>query len=668
MKDTPVNQHFNQLTMTSEWISSIELGQFKIGLRYQQTNGWNTIWFEDNMEDISPPTNFSNILKNIPHQAGLILETKVDPGCSVIYAYFGEIWKEFDSEYSIELYKDISYSGNNVVWMSNENNNSSNNFSSFIGSYWGVANLQFSLMTQNKEIIFESTEKAFSRVIKAGFDLWRESVYKHIFSNLTQLGEKVDLTAPTYKFGSLLERQLPKYEDSNVSDILGIYFRIETYLKEYRKAVLLILSRPASRILEDIKYVDLNSGQLADFYKKTPNYKFQHIEKLILTARGPLPSAFVALVQYVSYDIAENRFIVTSINFITRYLSVIIKSISKYILKKESQLVTLLMHRTPQSSPSIHLQNLEKQISQHKNVNTSLINLSEELLRRASKFREVYNISTIDELLHESEITYYDHRYGMLSTLHHSIVSELTTNVYNPKKIPFQVAPFNELYQYWSLKIVAKTLTNNTIGFVIDRWGEKDALYNKPHDNSIYCELSHPQFPSLKLELWYEKIYPKYTERHNNGATFGQLDDPRRWNTSNYSRKDRPDISLEFWHPNFHNGQFPLILTLDPTINKGSQRALVKKYGYLESIRCFDRSFDDNRNRAMKIVMASWSIFPGNSNQHLNIEPRGNTNYINLEYSKGNIFLTPHNVNQFDISLKEIIQNTIFHKLGIELL
>ena len=68
----------------------------------------------------------------------------------------------------------------------------------------------------------------------------------------------------------------------------------------------------------------------------------------------------------------------------------------------------------------------------------------------------------------------------------------------------------------------------------------------------------------------------------------------------------------------------------------------------------------------MKIVLASWAIYPGRNNNQLCMDPKGDTSYINTEYSRGNLYLVPENILELETSIKEIIQNTILNKLKLE--
>jgi hypothetical protein len=524
--------------------------------------------------------------------------------------------------------------------------------------------MELSLLNSLKVPFYESEDEPFIRRLQVGFDTWRENVYKGIFRSLSELGEKVDLTAPLYRFGSLTELANLARGQAKGSKVLEAYFRIEAFLKEYRGVVRSIMDRPASKVVEGKKNFRLETHELNSFRFSQQILHYHHIEKSSIVGRAVLPTSFVASVQEETYNIHENQFLVSSVRKIAFYLETIISGIENYLEAKHNIYQENITHSSRSLPPSIHMSNLAKQIDQHEKIRNILFQYSELLKRSIRIFQQNLGVEFSDFVTFESEIFYYDVRYATLVALHRSIEKSLHSEYINPDSIPFQVASFSELYQYWSLKAVGKALQDAIVGFVIKDMGEQDPFYSKALDGKIYCTFVHPQIADLEVKVWYEKIYSKCSERHNTGDTYGQMDDQSRWGNGRYNQKDRPDISLEFWHPSFMNGLFPLIITLDPTINKGSEWALGKKYGYLDSIRCFDPQ-KDRRGRARKLVKAAWAIYPGRNQNHPPIEPKGDDEQDHLEYSRGNLNLNPQNQAALAASLKEIIEYTVFHEMDL---
>ncbi len=234
--------------------------------------------------------------------------------------------------------------------------------------------------------------------------------------------------------------------------------------------------------------------------------------------------------------------------------------------------------------------------------------------------------------------------------------------------MPFQVAAFNQLYQHWCLLCVVDSLQDPKIGFVIQKHGSLDPFYELPLENAIFCQLIHPKFPGLKVDIWNERRYPFYSKRKRNSVQYGYMDNDRKRGGVEGKFKHRPDISIEIWHNGFTSGQFPQIVTLDPTITKGRQESLERKYLYLDNIRCFDSRRDYRNGEALHLVRAAWAIFPGRNRRHESIEARGSARRgRDEEFSAGNICLFPGNEGDLVDSLKDILQYTVLDGLKLSL-
>jgi hypothetical protein len=84
------------------WFRSIDLGEFRIGFKFQRENRWRFEWFLGTDSELMPPLNFPNIFRNVPHGAALVVEAKLRVSDNVLYIYFGDVRREFDQEYSVK--------------------------------------------------------------------------------------------------------------------------------------------------------------------------------------------------------------------------------------------------------------------------------------------------------------------------------------------------------------------------------------------------------------------------------------------------------------------------------------------------------------------------------------------------------------------------------------
>lgn len=647
--------------------SSIELGEFRLGIRYKDSSGWKEAWLLGDDKKLYPEPLEGHILHPLPKEALLVIESKSRYPEKKLYAYFGKPAEPYDSDMGVELAADSVSSPGFSRWIS-DNSRSEESLAHFASNYWGVADLTLHILNSAKFPIHEDAEMIFTRTISVGYDEWRTQIHDWINNKLSRLGEKASVVSPLHTLGALVESLLSFPKPASDYSSLEQFYLIEAFFDHYITLLRAIAARPCSKIEKRLSFVSLGDGDFNILDLDHSGVEIVGVESFRSNQRTMHPVAYWGSVPFENFDIPENRFVSYSCLEIGKIITHISGSISSYVRTKISVRDEFQRMRR-NTDTGIHISNIEKDIADHEAALRQLEMKKSLLENVAVSMRHRYEIGHSRHLVLDSEILHYDGRYSQLRALHFLFLHSISTAVISKEEMPFQVVAFNQLYQHYVLLCTVQALLDNRIGFEIQDRGLHDPLYGRPLENAIYCKLVHPKFPGLRLEVWNERRYPYYRDRSINRATYGYMDDDRKRGGAGGLDKHRPDISLELWHNGIHEGKFPKIVTLDATISKGNQDVLSRKYTYFDNIRCFDSAYEISRGLALPLVMAAWAVYPGRNKNEGAIDTRGSTRHgPESEYSMGNICLHPKNEHEFVNSIRDILQYTILDSLNLDFL
>ena len=573
-----------------------------------------------------------NITENILKSSkNLEFVVRIDKPCystppTHLFLYLGSnILRKWDADYAIRLEIKYDFLGQ-PIWEANRDD-----IDRIRKEFWCAATAQVTLCNDKKIPILDSDEKDIKTSIQLNYDPWNRAVYDAVISGLESLNQQANITTP---FEQMAKIARMAREEAGNSKILALYLRIQNLIPVFNRCVEEILKKPAQRLKSEICFYSTSYALSLDYQyqlssKASTLVSVQQFEKL---NSHFYPTAFSAIDNKITSDIEENHFVLQCVRQVQSYLELVRLEIQEYV-----DVVRDIANKT---HTGIHKRQLNQDVQRHEEKLQEVVEYIQQCNFYRSNFpvRETASSSSLMSLA--SELLYYDQRYSNIWKLAAKIDDLVKFTDTSEDAIPFQIAPFHEVYHKWCLLKILNALEE--LDFVKVAEGSVTPLYGNPQFNSLVCEMLHPQNPGLRLKIFFER---KYSFINNTNAQWEYgFWQPLQKTLPPQDWKHTPDICLEF-----HDGssKYPSLFTLDPTL--GKYDFWQAKYKYRDTLRV------NVPPKSRAIVKAAWAISPGSpSNGH---EP-----YLDesTDFSKGAIILnhTSTSQNQLKETLHEIISTT----------
>jgi hypothetical protein len=462
-------------------------------------------------------------------------------------------------------------------------------------------------------------------------DEWYEAMYHEILERLSEDRIEARLTSSFSLFSQALERARDRAEGSSS---LELYYRLKRILKEYERALTRILRDPATQVAPQVSYFEIEPEEAAQFYrsrgKQVQVHKAHGVSHL---HDNPVPLSFVGSEPVRSLDNEANRFAARSVQKVQSLIQKVGQSLSGYVESQRAANRRFLAQEKGNTTRSPIYRNRERSIKRHEKKAERLLNAKKRFAHYAQKIPVTQTARRTNGI---SAVMYYDTRYAKLRRFTNLLDFTLRFVDTNESAIPFEVDAFHALYERWCFIQVVEALRD--IGFSFERDGEPRTtpFYRHPDPHCCNCTMWSERAPGARMEVWYERRYPKYNSseprlygletRYQEGRTSYSKVRSDEW-----SPKVTPDIALEFIDEQ-SSSQVPEVVTLDPTLGGVHE----SKYEYRDAIRCFQETEPYSRE-SRRIVRAAWGIHPGSDEEV--------DHYYSLDqhddYSKGFIVLRP---------------------------
>ena len=478
-------------------------------------------------------------------------------------------------------------------------------------------------MDERRPITRLETGADLSTKVRFGSDGWTQALYHRTLEELNQdLGTLAADITSSFELQALAR---DAQDRAGGSEPLELYYRLKFVLRDYEALLADIVARPGRRLRHRVQHLALHPSAATQFHRENRGrYVIGRTEAAAPVGGRRVPVRFQALEICASTEVASARFIERSAGRVAGWIRDIESAIEDYVQAEHESLDTFLaLHGRNATAESYHQTARQKElIEAHRAAAGSLRETRTRLRRRVAGISPSDGSSgEVD--LGDSAILSLDPRYSELRRLSLRLLERIRFANYSPEAFPFEVEPWNVLYERWCLVRVVDALRK--LGF-------KDAgtpemrgalLYNRPIANRVYQTFTHPALPGERLEVWFARRYPipqaagymfgLETRTQNHRTTY-----PHVSNGIPLARAKRtPDITLEFYPD---GEQVPRIVTLDPTLSLDSD-VHAEKYEYRESIRSFVAVDPDDR-QSLRIVKAAWAICPGEPNPAAYLSPR----------------------------------------------
>jgi hypothetical protein len=527
-------------------------------------------------------------------------ESLSEPFPDTLYAYFGsrtDVAGEFElsggvpeSRFLVTLHYDEDRGRTNENQWASRESDDEKTFGGFYARFWGVADLELTLLKGNDyQAVRLSNGEVAGGSLPIKYDNWRSHVYKRILEQFA-VEQKADVTAPIKGLASLKERSRKAFERSGESRLVELYILLEDVLEEFLRTARAVLQRPASRLKHEPEHVDFAGEDLSGHHHAQGSARALSVERVRKMNFRSVPVAFTRMRSRNSHDIPENRFLLSAISDVGSKIDEVIDYQQKRLepLKDTRQ---RFEDRRPgdKYKKSQHWKNVDWDIERREKVLRQLKDSRRGIADLGASLRRL-GVGQRKATSAESEIFYYDPRYARLRTLRAKIDRSLEGGQINSETVEFTLGAFSKLYARWCFHKIVGALQD--IGFEAPEVSAETLSRRQPEEDEKYCTMKYGDNSSLRVDVWYERRYKFFSEeeekQHDSGrpryydpdmehygfmyrdASRGFAEDEDGEDENNYDH--RPDISLEFWHPNFLDGRFPLILTFDPTTSRGKKQ------------------------------------------------------------------------------------------------
>jgi hypothetical protein len=584
--------------------------------------------FNEHDKDIT-----ENILKSNRNLEFII---RIDNPCysnppTHLFLYLGSnILRKWDADYAIQL--EVKYDFyEQPIWEANKDD-----IDRIRKEFWCAATAQVTLCNDKKIPILASDEKDIKTSIQLSYDPWSRAVYDTVVSGLESLNQQANITTPFEQMANIARMAR---EEAGDSKILALYLRIQNLIPVFNRCVEEILKKPAQRLRSEICFYSTNYALSLDYQHQlslkastlVSVHQFERINSHFY------PTAFSAIDNKITSEIEENYFVLQCVKQVQSYLELVRFEIQEYV-----DLVRDIANKT---HAGIHKRQLNQDVQRHEEKLQEVVEYIQQCNYYRSRFPVRENASPSSLINLASELLYYDQRYSNIWKLAAKIDDLIKFADTSEDAIPFQIAPFHEVYHKWCLLKTVDALEK--LDFVKVAKGSVTPLYGNPQFNSLVCEMLHSQNPGLRLKVFFERKYPFINSTHAQWEygfwrPLQRTLPPQDW-------KHTPDICLEF-----HDGisKYPSLFTLDPTL--GGYKTWQAKYKYRDTLRV------NVIPKPKAIVKAAWAISPGSPNN--GYEP-----YLDesADFSKGAIILNHTSTSQSQLkeTLCEIISTTGLAKL-----
>ena len=654
--------------MAKEFVNTQSLGEIRIGIKPHTGSESQTVWFRWEENRLSLPDG------EALYGGGkeLVLETEKKPdskyGTPLLFAYFGEkevfsqgtLSSAIEQDYIIRFYlvRDNASPPLPYRWDTRKDRDTREpDFREFYASYWGIGDAQLTLGRNGNEPVRDTKGEIVSGALSVDFDEWRSQVFKRVLKDVS-LAQRADITAPVKGIESLEERSRKALKKAGDSRAFELYFLLEDVLEKFIDFVQTIVQQPHSRLKKTVDRVGLERENIEEYHQRSHAGRPLNVEQGIRVNYQVLPSVFSRSTVRNTYDVAENRYLLHVLGKVRGYVDDVVRLHEKHLEKLKTKELEFAERRGRDPDAlerDTHYQNVKKDVRKRREKIARLKQTKQEL-SIFSGMLQSYGVKAQMPSEISTEVFYYDRRYALVRTLHDKIERSLMGSLLNEDTVELSISPFSNLYAQWCLRKVVEALRSETLGFeMISK--AKSSMLDRPDEDERYRRLRSSKDPDLKVDVWYERRYPfaNGKEKHGYGIipsrqiSMTEEDEDPSW-------AHRPDISLEFWHPDFLDRKYPLIVTLDPTISR-HERRLRAKGVYADNIVCFDVERYSNRDgEARSLVRAAWALYPGKKEQPLRKWS------IDDEYSRGYVTLHPDSEEQFTETLRKIIDRRVIER------
>lgn len=574
-----------------------------------------------------------NTTENLFRNHGKTLDFSLiveNPIVSIFYIYLGEnIFNNWDEDYVIKLESELTHS-DETYYRANEKD-----AQKILTNFWCAGSVKITLCDGEKSPVLTREGNYLQTVIGLDYDPWYRLVYDGIRDdlNLNYFNQRIDITTPFKELAHIAEIAR---QNGNNSEITALYYRIKNLIPELKKIITAIIKNPASKAIRTIKshYLE-NNLAVEQYFINIQSQDFLAVHTVQKVGNQIYPNSFVTSDIKISQDLPENQIVAICIKQIIEHIQTIKNELIKYINDVENNAKKIY-------NKSIHYNNLQNDIQKHKQVQLE-IEKSLNCFKNYQRYFPIVNHQYFSNYLNlASELLYYDNRYATIWKILNKINKYLKYVDTSEKAIPFQVAPFCEVYERWCLFKIVGALQE--LGFAEIEQGKNTPFYHNPRFNSLFRLLQHPNHSAITLQVFYEKKYKKIDDNSDDNSVGWYYNSSRSFEPLN--KKHTPDIALEF------NGfnHYPIIITFDATLGSSSQ-ICSEKYVYKKTIRV--KQGTDFKH----IVKAAWAIAPGQ--QFQNDLPH----YIDQDenFSEGTIILNhdPESQKSLKNTLKKIIDHHI---------
>lgn len=636
--------------MSEEKASVIQsnVGPLQFGLRYKEGGIPQTYWFTFDDSDIER----SREILSEDRELKFDVKCASPPEGVNFYVHLGRNLNtcEAEDDLSIRLRRDTpSRWRPKTGWIDEDTPSDVERIKCF---HWRAAYARATLCKgPGDPVCFEDGTPVQTKIALGYPDEWYENMYHTLLERLSADRPEANLTSSFSLFLHSLKRARERAEGSSA---LELYYRLQRILKAYEQSLTRILRNPSTQISPKVSFFDVDPEQASQFYAGGREVQIHEAHEVTVRNGTPVPLSFVGSEAEHSLDNEANRFAARSIRKVRKLIRKVEDSLIDYIESEKNANKRFLAQENGSTNSPIY-QKREKSIVRHQE---KADRVSQAKKRFGHYAQKLPGDGTMPQTATTSAAMYYDTRYAKLRQLTNLLDFTLRFVDTDESSVPFEVDAFHALYERWCFVKVVEALTE--IGFSFGRNGEPETVpfYHHPVPHQCNCKMWSDRTPGVKLEVWYERRYPKYKSgekqlygletRYREGRTSYKHVNPNNWKP-----KVTPDITLEF-KDQHSSSPVPEIVTLDPTLGEVKP----SKYEYLEAIRAFNET-EPNSRESKRIVRAAWGIHPGPNRQDLD-------SYIEIDqkndYSKGFIRLRP--TEGSTNSLPEILDQ-ILHEVGL---
>lgn len=580
-----------------------------------------------------------------------------------VHLYFGSKYRPFDNSLAIKLELQPDSFGV-AIFKSNTFQDSGNGVSAFFGRFWGTATLEMHIRIGNRFVSFANEEGIKRFHLRMQTSKLHQKIYDSIITQLEASYGNLDPFSPMLR-GTKAPTAVSDGRTSSLKPI-ELYLKIQNSITELLSVLAAILQNPIKRSCSELSEFDLSNHEVIDVIHVNAMIETYQVTGVSLIGNRRLISSVVASILNNTALTPENLFVfncITSIFYEIKHLG---HAFSEYIKQLESTKIRF-ESLTSNFRNQLHWQAIDNKIRDHQQASKAVVLWSKQIEQTLRIFGSDF-AKYVDSISPApSEVFCYDARYARFLEIFSMLGSHFSPNLDARMEFPYNVGSFQYLFQIWSLAQIEEALMNDSIGFKVCDGKQIDMLYSRPKEDSLYLELVHPSISGFRVRIGYEVRFGYY-KKTKDKAEYGYMDDDRKREmppTDRQRNQHRPDILLQFFHPNYFNGTLPLMMAFDPTITPCDRIDYMdaKSY-YLDNIRYFGSGFLDSNGFAKRAICASWAISTGASDGRKSSA----TGSGSTRFEKGYLVLNPDNLEDFRSTFRTILINCLPRQWNLETL